>query len=117
MDEALTNTVTPGYFETMGIPIVSGRDFADLRDTAAPRQAIVNQEFAKRFADGSDLLGRQIEARGMRFAIVGVVRNSLYNAFGEPPTPIIYFSYRDRPFATGEMHLRSRPGMETAVTA
>ena len=117
MDEALTNTVTPGYFETMGIPIVAGRDFADLRDTAAPKQAIVNQEFAKRFADGSDLLGRQIEARGTRFAIVAVVRNSLYNAFGEPPTPIIYFSYRDRPFATGEIHLRSRPGMETAVTA
>ena len=117
MDEALTNTVTPGYFATMGIPLVAGRDFADLRDTAAPKQAIVNQEFAKRFGDGLEVLGRQIEARGARFTIVAIVRNSLYNAFGEPPTPIIYFSYRDRAFATGEIHLRSRPGAETAVTA
>jgi predicted permease len=117
LDEALTNTVTPGYFETMGIPIVAGRDFADLRDTSAPKQAIVNQEFARRFGEGSDVLGRQIEARGARFAIVAIVRNSLYNAFGEPPTPIIYFSYRDRAFATGEIHLRPRSGQETAVAA
>jgi len=45
------------------------------------------------------------------------VRNSLYNAFGEPATPIIYFSYRDRPFASGEIHLRARPGAETAIAA
>src|SRR4029078_12793082 len=35
--------------------------------------------------------------------------------FGEPPTPIIYFSYRDRPAATGEIHLRARPGAEVAL--
>jgi len=49
--------------------------------------------------------------------IAGVVRNSLYNAFGEPPTPIIYFSYRDRPFSSGEIHLRARSGAEAAIAA
>jgi len=38
-----------------------------------------------------------------------VARNSLYNAFGEPPTPVIYFSYRDLPTPLGEIHLRARP--------
>jgi predicted permease len=117
LDEALTNTVTPGYFAVMGLPILAGRDFADLRDTAAPRQVVVNEEFVRRFGGGGDVLGRRVTARGGQYTIAGVVRNSLYNAFGEPPTPILYFSYRDRPFASGEVHLRAAPGTETAVTA
>ena len=47
-DRALTNTVTPGYFRTMAIPFVGGGDFVDLDDTAAPPQAIVNEEFVRR---------------------------------------------------------------------
>lgn len=116
-DEALTNTVTPGYFAVMGLPILAGRGFADLRDTAAPPQVIVNEEFARRFGEGADILGRRVTARGRPYTIAGVVRNSLYNAFGEPPTPILYFSYRDRPSASGEVHLRVARGAETAVTA
>ena len=46
---------------------------------------------------------------------MGVARNSLYNAFGEPPTAAIYYSYRDLPAASGEVHLRTRPGTETSV--
>ena len=38
LDQALTNTVTPGYFAVMGLPLIAGRDFADLRDTVAPPQ-------------------------------------------------------------------------------
>jgi ABC-type antimicrobial peptide transport system permease subunit len=57
-----------------------------------------------------------LQARGGRYIIVGVARNSLYNAFGEAPLPIIYFSYRDRPTLTGEIHLRARAGSEAAVT-
>ena len=115
-DEALTNTVTPGYFTVMGLPFVAGRDFVDLRDESAPLQAVVNQEFVRRYLDGGDAIGRQIETRGKKYAIAGVVKTSLYNAFGEPPTPIIYFSYRDRPSAIGEIHLRTRAGAETSVT-
>jgi len=43
------------------------------------------------------------------------VRNSLSEAFGEPTTPVIYFSYRDRPAATGEIHLRTRLGGEALL--
>src|SRR5262249_22065114 len=110
LDEALTNTVTPGYFTVMGLPLVAGRDFADLRDTPAPAPALVHQEFVHRYGDGADLLGRRIEMRSRAFTIVGVVRNSLYNAFGEPPTPIIYVSLRDRMSPTGDLHVRWRAG-------
>jgi predicted permease len=117
LDEALTNTVTPGYFAVMGLPILAGRDFADLRDTAAPPQVVVNEEFVRRFGGGTDVLGRRVTARARQYTIVGIVRNSLYNAFGEPPTPILYFSYRDRPSPAGEIHLRPASGADTAVTA
>ena len=116
-DEALVNTVTPGYFEVMGLALLAGRDFADLRDTAAPLQAIVNEEFVRRYLEGGDPIGRRIQTRGRAYAIAGVARNSVYNAFGEPPTPIIYFSYRDRPSAMGELHLRARGGAEAAIAA
>ena len=69
----------------------------------------------KRYVDNGEPLGRRIDVRGRSYAIAGVVRTSLYNAFGEPPAPIIYLSYRDRPSALGEMHVRVRAGSETAA--
>jgi predicted permease len=109
---ALSNTVTPGYFTTMGIPMRAGLGFADLRDVKAPPQAVVNEEFVRRYVETGEPLGRSIESRGTKYAIAGVVRNSVNESFGEQPTPVIYFSYRDRPGVTGEIHLRTRAGAE-----
>ena len=67
----------------------------------------------RRYLDGGDPIGAPDRDARAQYAIAGVVKNSLYNAFGEPPTPMIYFSYRDRPSATGEIHLRTRAGAET----
>ncbi len=111
-DRALSNTVTPDYFRTMGIPLRAGRDFADLADTSAPAQVIVNEEFVRRFLAGAEPLGRAIASRERRYVIAGVVRNSLSESFGEPPTPVAYFSYRDRPSTAGQIHLRTRVGSE-----
>ena len=116
-DQALSNIVTPGYFATMGISIRAGRDLADLNDPAAGSQVVVNEEFVRRYVEPGDPVGRQLESRGRQFTIVGVVRNSLNNSFGEPPTPIIYFSYRDRPLSSGELHVRTRVDPETALSA
>ncbi len=116
-EQALTNTVTPGYFALMNIPFAAGRDFADLDDTAAAPQAIVNQAFVARYLKTLEPIGRQVQTRGRAYVIVGVVRNSLSNAFGEPPTPAIYLSYRDSPARQGEMHLRTRDGAERALTS
>ena len=114
-EEALTNTVTPGYFDTMRIPIVAGSTFAEMLDASAPPQAIVNEEFVRRFGDGREMLGRRMENGARTFAIVGVARNSLYESFGEPPTPMLYFAYRDRPATTGEIHVRTQAGQESRL--
>src|SRR5438876_1858216 len=114
-DVALSNTVTPGYFKTMGIPLDKGTDFADLSDTALPAQAIVNEEFVRRFASDAEPLGRRVRTRNADYVIAGVVRNSLSESFSEPPTPVIYLSYRDRPSARGEIHVRTRAGAEALL--
>ena len=111
-DRALNNTVTPGYFATLNMPLVRGEGFADLADSARPPQAIVNEEFVRRFLSDVEPLGRQIKGRDRNYTIVGIARNATYDSFGEAPKPIIYFSYRDRPYARGEIHLLTRPGSE-----
>ena len=115
-DLALGNTVTPDYFRTMGIPLRAGRTFADLTDADAPPQAIVNEEFVREYLSGGEALGRRLTTRGRTYTIVGVVKTSTYDSFGEKPKPIIYLSYRDRPAGGGEIHLRTRVGSEALLT-
>jgi predicted permease len=117
MDRAISNTVTPGYFKVMAIPLLEGNDFAEMRDKAAPAQVIVNEEFVRRYLNGADAIGRRIQTRAGSFTIIGVARNSVYDAFGEPTQPAVYFSYRDLPASRGEIHLRTRSGNESALTS
>jgi predicted permease len=117
LDRAITNTVTPGYLQLMNIPLVAGRDFVDMRDQSAPAQAIVNEEFVRHYLNGADAIGRRLEMRRGSFTIIGVARNSVYDAFGEPAQPAIYLSYRDNPASQGEIHLRTRGGKETALAS
>ena len=115
-DLALSNLVTPGYFRTMGIPLESGRDFADLNDADAAPQAIVNDEFVRRCLEGSEAVGRRLQVRGRAYTIVGVVKTSTYDSFGESPKAIIYYSYRDWPTRGGEIHVRTRVGSEALLS-
>ena len=81
--QAFMNSLSPGYFETMGVPVLEGRDFrrGDIREDA--KAAIVNERFARHFFGGGSAVGRHI-GRGMGpgakldIEIVGVVANSLY---------------------------------------
>lgn len=116
-EQALSNIVSPGYFKTMGIAIVAGGDFTDLSDMALPPQVIVNQEFVRRYIAPADPLGRRLVNGDVTYTIAGVVKNSTYETFGEPPTPAFFFSYRERPRYLGEVHLRARPGSETLLAS
>ena len=116
-DQALTNIVTPGYFDLMRIPLLAGSDFPPLADAVPPREVIVNEAFVARYVQGGPSIGRALQARGQTYLIRAIARNSLYNAFGEPPTPIIYFSYRDLTAQSGEIHVRARAGGEMQLAA
>ena len=116
-DEAVTNTVTPGYFAVMDIPFVEGGDFVPLEDRSAPPQVIVNDAFVRAYLPELDPIGRKLTSRGRVYRIAGVVRTSLSDSFGEPPLPAIYVSYRDAPPRFGEIHVRTREGNDTAAAA
>ncbi len=115
-DRALSNTVSNDYFKVMGVPIVVGRDFAEMSDVTLGPQVMVNQEFVRRFVTG-EVVGRRLENRDRTYTINGVVRDSTYEAFGEPPTPAMFFAFRDRPSVMAEIHLRARPGTEVTFAA
>jgi predicted permease len=86
--------VSPGYFETMKIPLVEGRDF-DLRDDATSLKVmIVNQEFVRRFLANRSVLGRKVHGWGEWFTIVGVAKASKYHRVTENPQPYFYIPIR-----------------------
>src|SRR5262249_44829554 len=78
------NRIGPGYFKTMGTGLVAGRDFDDRDNLAAPRVAIVNEEFAKQIFADANPVGRSFRVEGEAgkadpiYQIVGVVRNTKY---------------------------------------
>ncbi|HMD70874.1 MAG TPA: ABC transporter permease [Bryobacteraceae bacterium] len=85
------NVVTPGYFRTMGIALLRGRDFAPSDGVDAPRVAIVNEAFAKRFFPAGEAAGKRVRTDGNEtLEVVGVVRDSAYLAIGEAPQAVLY---------------------------
>ena len=83
--------VTSGYFDTMGIPRISGRDFA-AEPANGPKVAIVNQVFVDRIFSGQNPLGRQVNGGGASYEIVGVVNNIKSRTLGEDTRPVLFRS-------------------------
>ena len=90
------NAVGPGYFHTLGTTIVAGRAFSRNDATAAPKVAIVNEAFARRYFGGA-ALGRRIGVGGPAgradTTIVGVVRDGKYAGVREAAAPFWYVPY------------------------
>jgi putative ABC transport system permease protein len=88
-----TDAVTPGYFATLGIPLLAGRDFTERDRLGAPRVAIVNDVFARKYFEGSSPVGRRFGFGGDRadaIEIVGEVRSSKYSQIEEKPHAVVY---------------------------
>ncbi len=83
---------SPGYFATMGIKLLEGREFTAQDDSAAPRVLVVNEQFAKRFWPGQSALGRVVHTGGRDYTVAGVVATGKYKRLGEDPTAFMYFS-------------------------
>jgi predicted permease len=84
--------VTPDYFETMRIPIVTGRGFTDGDVLGAPRVAVVSEQFARRLFTGMSPIGRHIrvfDADG-EMEIVGVVKDLKEGGLRRPPLEVMY---------------------------
>ena len=84
--------IDQGYFSTLRIPLVVGRGVARADDAHAPRVAVVNETFARRFGGGASVLGRMIRHRDARVTIVGVVRDAKLEALDERVPPRVFFA-------------------------
>jgi len=103
-----SNGVGPGFFHTMGIPILAGRDVAesDTRDTQ--RIAIINETFVKKYLSNTNPLGHQLGGKD-RATIVGVVRDSKYRSVAEEPMPMAYYAQMQAPIlGTMNVEVRTR---------
>ena len=90
------NVVTPGYFATMGIPLVRGRDFADSDREGTGDVAILNEAFAAALFPGQETVGRTVTNGDRVVMIIGVARNAKYRTLGERPRNFIYVPLAQR---------------------
>lgn len=88
------NQVSPGYFQTMGIPLLAGHDFTPADDETAPAVAIVNERMVAQYWHGEDPVGKRLQVKDKWLRIVGVARLAKYGSFGEPPKPFFYVPLR-----------------------
>jgi predicted permease len=115
--------ISPGYFETMGIPLMKGRGIA-LSDTPDSALAIVvNKKFADRFWPDQEALGRTVRlgrTDPRDFTVVGVVPTGKYQSLGEDPRPFMFFAQTQEwwPSMTVVIHTNgSSDGMASTLRA
>jgi predicted permease len=111
------NEVGPGYLATMGIPLVSGREFTRADDESATLVAIVNETMAAQFWKGNNPIGERLQVKGRWRTVVGVAKNSKYQSMRELPKPFFYVPGRQN-FAIGASLIIRTPlaPQEIAIT-
>jgi len=119
--------VTPGYFATMGIAMVTGRDFSERDGSGAPIVAIVNQEFVKRYFPNENPLGKRLEIGWdqdtaktggnvtLGGEIVGVVGNVKRRGLADEVYPEMYASYMQPTFGNFSVVVRSTAAPTTVI--
>jgi putative ABC transport system permease protein len=124
---ASQRTVSPSYFEAMGVPLLAGRDFTEEDDERAEPVVVVNRTLAERHASIASIVGRRIRfgEDGDFRTVVGVVSDSRQWDITEDVRPEIYFPYAQNPVsfyltttlvvASGEPPERLQPQIERAV--
>jgi predicted permease len=111
------NQVSPAYFATMGIPLVSGREFTRSDDEKTALVAVVNQTMAARYWRGQTPVGQRLQVKGKWLQIVGVAADSKYESMREPAKPFFYVPLL-QDFATGgALNIRSALPLRTIEAA
>jgi putative ABC transport system permease protein len=91
--------VTPGYFETMGIPLLKGRDFGEADNADGPPVVVINEALARWEWPGEDPIGKRLAVGGGTSSeIVGVVGDVRHFGYDREPRPEIYAPYYQDPW-------------------
>jgi predicted permease len=110
------NEIGPGYFRTLGIPLIAGREFAPSDAPGGAKVAIVNQTFAERFKLGGDAVGKRMrQGRGgeLDTEIVGLVQNAKYSSVRGVVPPLFFLPYlQDQRLGDLSFYIRTRQDPE-----
>lgn len=97
-EQPVLNNISPGYFATLGIPIVAGRDFT-AQDVVPANYAVINESFAREYFPGRDPIGQRfglvndMEPASPDTEVIGVIPDRKYRDLRETPPPQAYFPY------------------------
>jgi putative ABC transport system permease protein len=117
-------TVTPGYFETMGIRLLEGRTFTDDDRMETAPVAVVGETFARRTWPGTSAIGKRLRGHGFDekravppwWTVVGVVADVRYRDLRSPSLDI-YVPYDQAEFSIGDIVIRTRGPAQAAIAA
>ena len=122
---SLTMFMSPGYFSSMGMAMLDGRDFAESDAQTAPRVAVVNEAFARKFFGSADPIGHVIhiapfQRPGPPIEVVGIVADADYRSLRETKPPTAFFPIQQYPEREGKVIFEVRTaghlaGLENAV--
>jgi macrolide transport system ATP-binding/permease protein len=118
-DQQLTadyNEVGPDYLATMGIPLVSGREFTRADNETAPLSAVINEFMAALYWRGQDPVGRRFQVNGRWVQVVGIAKNSKYRNLTDPAGPFFYIPMRQSAMGSN-LQLRTAVGPEMMAKA
>ncbi len=103
------NSVSPGYFQAIGTPLLRGRDFTTTDTTGAPSVVVINEVMAQRFWPGQDAIGKRFKFFGDQdfTTVVGIARDAKYNGVAEEPIPFIYQALRQNYTPAATLHVRA----------
>ena len=111
------NQVGPGYFATVGIPLLSGREFTRADNETAAPVAIVNDVMATQYWRGDDPIGKRLQVKGQWRQVVGVAKVSKYQSVRENPKPFFYVPFRQDFSVGANLNIRTRLPPETIAAA
>jgi putative ABC transport system permease protein len=118
---ALARIVMPGYFDTLGIPLVAGRDFAASDRRGTPPVMVVNRAMAREFFPGENPVGQKVmiasDPAPMAFEVIGVVGDARIGSAGDDVMAAAYLSAHQRGLRRANVILRSTLGPEALTRA
>jgi putative ABC transport system permease protein len=112
--------ISPSYFHALRIPLISGRYFTPYDADPAPRVAIVNEAFARRFFGGKNPVGQRIRLGGPEgnwYSVVGLVQNVRHLPLGTDPPAEVFTSYLQDPSSYMTLVVRAVPDPASLAAA
>ncbi len=102
--------ISPGFFETMEMPMRVGRTFTDRDDAKAPKVAIINETAARKYFANENPIGQHIGSnleQAGQIEIVGILRDAKYDSVRDEAPPTMYVPYLQRPLQGAVFHVRT----------